>query len=676
MSRQLDLAAAGSLEQDYDPEVQFRRTAQPAKLIVFLLLLGMTGWHLYAAAFGAPATQVMSAVHLAFVLAIAFLVYGATKSAQTAEPVSRWWKPGGIPIWDWACALLGVVAALYYPWSFAELAFRIGNPDPLDLFLGSAMVLLVIEATRRSMGWPLSVIVVLALCYALFGNHLSGLWVHAGSTWPAVVSHLYLTQEGIFGLPIVVMSTYVFLFVLFGVLATRMGLGQLFLDVASAIAGRYAGGPAKVSVLSSAMMGTISGSSVANTVTTGSLTIPAMKRIGYRPEFAGAVEAAASTGGQITPPIMGAAAFIMAEFLGVPYLTIVTAAAIPAFMHFLAVFTMVHLEAKRTGLVGLPASELPRIWAAMRTGWPTLIPLVVLLTVLFQGYTPVRAAFSGIVAAIIVGLVNPRQRMSFWDLVDALATGARYAIAIGAAAAAVGMFVGVITLSGVGFKVSYAVTQAAAQFAEDIGPLVQVVSFGAIDTAQITLFVTLLMIAIACILMGCGIPTTALYIILAAVAAPAVMLMGVPPIAAHLFVLYYGVLADLTPPVCVAAYAAAGIAGANPFRTGLTAFRLGNAKALVPMVFVYAPSMLLVVDGFSWSELIVTVATCILGIVLLGAALTGWLFAALGIAARAVAGLAALLMISPNLWATGLGLAIALPLVIWNRRARLVPQPA
>jgi len=672
----LDLERAGRLEEEYDPEMHFRPLAQPAKFLVFLLLLAMGLFHWWTAGFGQPATQVMSATHLAFVLAIGFLVYGAGRSAPPATAPARWWRPGGVPLWDWGMAAIGVAAVVYYPLTFADLAFRIGNPNALDLVMGTATIGLVLELTRRAMGWPLALIVAGALLYALQGHRLSGLFGHAGSSWPALVSHLYLTQEGLFGLPIVVMSTIVFHFVLFGVVATRMGLGQLFLDLATAAAGRYAGGPAKVSVLSSAMFGSISGSSVANTVTTGSLTIPAMKRIGYRPEFAGAVEAAASTGGQIMPPIMGAAAFVMAEFLGVPYLQICIAAAIPAALHFFAVFMMVHLEARRTGLRGLSEAEIPRVGRVLAEGWPTLVPLFVLVGVLFEGYTPTKAAFWGTTSALLVGLLNPRKRLSLPMIAEIFAFGARYAIAIGAAAAAVGMFVGVITLSGVGFKVSFAVTQQAAQLAEDLEPLVGLLSLGAIQAADLTRFFTLLFIALACVIMGCGIPTTALYIVLAAVAAPALVLLGIPPLAAHLFVLYYGVLADLTPPVCVAAYAAAGIAGADAFKTGLTAFRLGNAKALVPFVFVYAPSMLLVLPGFSWAELFLTLGTAVAGIVLLAAALTGFLFAPLGPLARLAAGLAAFLMISPSLVTSLSGLALGLPVVLVSRARRAATATA
>ena len=374
------------------------------------------------------------------------------------------------------------------------------------------------------------------------------------------------------------------------------------------------------------MFGMISGSSIANTVTTGALTIPAMKRVGYKPHFAAAVEATASTGGQITPPLMGAAAFVMAEFLEIPYRDIIIAAIVPAALHFLGVLVMVHLEAKRLGLRGLTTEELPQAWRVLRDGWPTLIPLVILVGTLLTGRTPYAAAFYGITACIVVGFLNPRCRLTLGELWDAFKTGAKYALAVGAAAAAVGVIVGVVTLSGMGFRVSFIVVN----FASELGTSVAgIFPFGLVSAQGAALFLTLLLTGVACIVLGAGIPTTACYIILAAIAAPALAQLGVSPLVSHFFVFYYGVLADVTPPVAVAAYAGAGIAGANPFRTGNTAFRLANAKALVPFVFVYAPSLLLIADGFSLYDFVVALAGCILGIVFLGAALTGYLLTAM-----------------------------------------------
>ncbi len=326
----------------------------------------------------------------------------------------------------------------------------------------------------------------------------------------------------------------------------------------------------------------------------------------------------------------------------------------------------VHFEAKRLGLRGMDPDEIPRLWPTIRDGWPTVIPLVLLVTVIMQGYTPYLAAFAGISACIVVGFLNPRNRMTLKDLWDAFDMGARYALAVGAAAAAVGIVVGVVTLTGAGFRISFIVTQAAVQTAEFFRPVVEALPAGMGSMQGLTLFMTLVFIALICIAMGAGIPTTALYIVLAAIAAPAVQQLGVPPLAAHLFILYYGILADLTPPVCVAAYAAAGIAGSNPFRTGLTAFRLGMAKATVPFVFAYAPVMLIMVDDFTWSAFLFTTITCAIGVLLLGIGMTGYAFTHMGLLSQGVLVVSALLMISPNGMMTGLGAVIAAPVLLLN----------
>jgi TRAP transporter 4TM/12TM fusion protein len=577
-----------------------------------------------------------------------------------------------VPVADWILAVAGVVSALYVPWIFDDLAFRVGNPLPIDVAMGTMLILVLLEAVRRSMGWPLAAIALLFIAYAWFGRSMPGPVVHPGANWSGIVNHLYLTSQGIYGTALGVIATYVFHFVLFGVMATRIGLGQLFIDLASAVAGRYAGGPAKVAVLSSALLGSISGSSIANTVTTGSLTIPAMIRIGYPRHFAAAVEAASSTGGQITPPVMGAVAFLMIEYLGVPLTTILTAALVPAFMHFFGVLVQVHLEARRRGLRGLTAEELPRAWAVLRAGWPTIIPLILLIAVLMSGRTPYLAAFTGITAciAVLIGqcLVRyplaeaPRHvALGVWD---GFVTGARQTLAVTAAAALVGVVIGVVTLTGVGFKIAYMVTTVAAHWASGAYDWLAVLPFQVMDVASLTLLFTLIMTAVVCVLMGCGIPTTANYLIMIAVAAPILGLLGVQPIVAHFFVFYYGVLADITPPVALAAYAAAGIANANAFRAGNTAFRLGMGKALVPFVFAFSPSLLLVTEGFTWTAFSLAAAGCMAGIWMLSAAFSGWLFAPLRGYERILLGLAAILLVAPDLGATLVGLVLVVPPVL------------
>ena len=715
------------LEEKFDPEMRFRPTLPPATVIVKWLLIILSGFHFYTAGFGLLRETTHRGVHLAFVLGLIFLVFAATKSDASSTVSKSRLSIGGVPLIDWLLGLACAASVMYIPYVFDDLAFRVGNPDTMDVVMGSVLFVTLLEATRRSMGWPLPLIALGFTAYALTGPYFPGLLKHAGASWSQMINHQYLTSQGIYGVAVGVVATYVFHFVLFGVLATRIGLGQLFLDIASTVAGRYAGGPAKVSVFGSAMFGTLSGSSVANAVTVGSLTIPAMIRVGYRREFAGAVEAASSTGGQITPPVLGAAAFLMVEFLNVSYQTIIAAAIVPAFMHFFGVFMQVHFEAKRYGLRGLTEEEMPKLRESFRQRWPTLIPLALLIAILVSGRTPYLAAFTGITSCMIVGLSTTvwGNRSTNWlmlvvlhvllalvafvdwgsdgetiklgflalgialiwagqkwlglvgridnaVLLEAFETGAKYALAVGAAAASVGIVIGVVTLTGVGFKISFIITgwaQMISAFLMDWLP-----AFMA-DSKSLTLLAALFMTGIVCILMGCGIPTTANYIIMVTVAAPTLVQLGVEPLVAHFFVFYYGVLADITPPVALAAYAAAGMAGGDPFKTGNMAFRLGLAKVLVPFVFVFSPSLLLVAKGFTWADFAITFTGCVLGIVALAAALSGYLLTVMKGWERALCAIAALCLIAPGLKISLLGVAIMIPVLVhqWMHRDRGTP---
>lgn len=676
---EVDIERADALEAKYDPDLQFRPLANIATWVVGTLLVCLSLFHYYVAGFGVIRELMLRGIHLSFVLGLAFLVFGVRrKNLMGGAPApSTWYAPFGIPLTDWLIAAVTVVATMYLPLlSTTAVSMRVGNPSTTDIVMGTLMVILVLEATRRSMGPTLPIVALVFVAYALFGRYAPGILVHPGASWTGLVNHLYMTNQGVYGIAVGVVAKYVFLFVVFGVIATRIGLGQLFIDLASVVAGRYAGGPAKVAIFSSAMLGMINGSSIANTVTTGSLTIPAMKKVGYEPHFAGAVEATASTGGQITPPIMGAAAFIMAEYLAMPYREILYAAFIPAAMHYLGIFTMVHLEAKKLGLRGLRPDELPKLFTVLRDNWLTLIPIVALIVMILMGRTPDNAAFWGITLSVVVGFINPRNRLTVAGLLDALRMGAKYALSIGAAAATVGIVVGVVTLTGVGFRFSYLVIQIAQDIAEVVAPLVP---FGLVSITDITLFVTLVFTAVACIFMGAGIPTTATYIILVSVAAGSLLTLQVPLLVAHFFVFYYGVLADITPPVALAAYAGAGIAHSDPFRTGNTAFRLAAAKALVPFVFVYSPVMLLVAVDFSWGDFIVTITGCIIGILMLGTAMIGFIVAPINAAERTLMGLAALCLIAPSLMSTAVGLLIAAPVLIrqvsaWQRARDVVAE--
>ncbi|MCR9236693.1 MAG: TRAP transporter permease [Alphaproteobacteria bacterium] len=655
-----------AIERKYDPETAFRPMGKQISFAIATALVAMSVYHFYASGFGLIRELLHRGIHLSFVLGLVFLFFGWRRE-DGRVPLTDLLRLQGIPWLDIVFSVLAVGAALYLPLLPPEvLAERVGNPSQSDVLMGTALLVLTLEAARRSIGPTLPIIALFFIGFAIFGPIMPGALKHGGTSWLGLINHIYMTNQGIYGVAIGVMAQYVFLFILFGVLATRIGLGQLFIDLAMVIAGRYAGGPAKVAIFSSAFMGTISGSSIANTVTTGALTIPAMKRVGYPAHFAGATEATASTGGQITPPILGAAAFIMVEYLEIPLRDIVAAALFPALLHYFGIFIMVHLEAKKLGLRGLRAEELPKTAVVLKQHWLSIIPLAILVYFILSGRTPDFAAVYGIIACVVVGFLNPVNRLTIPDLWNSLAAGARSTLAVGAAAATVGVIVGVVTLTGVGFRLGYVVVQTATDIGAIVGSIWPL-SYFAIE--QWALFFSLVLIAIACIVMGAGIPTTATYIILVAVAAPALAQLQVQPLVAHFFVFYYGVLADITPPVALAAYAAAGIAGSNPFKTGNTAFRLGIAKALVPFVFVYSPALLLVADGFTWWAFSITLAGAMMGIGSLGVAFSGYFLTNLPQAQRWWVGIVSFLFIAPGLATMGIGILAMMPILILQLRA-------
>ncbi|MBO3760456.1 TRAP transporter permease [Ciceribacter sp. L1K22] len=655
------------IEESFDPELRFRVLAWPLTILTSAVLFLLSCYHFYTAGFGIPQATVHRGLHLGVTLLVVFLSFSAFGKKEIRPGALA---PFGLPLADWVLGIAGLIAALYVPWIYDDLAFRVGNPLPIDVVMGTILIVVLLEAVRRSMGWPLPVIALLFIAYAYFGKAMPGIFVHPGASWTNIVNHLYLTSQGIYGTALGVIATYVFHFVLFGVMATRIGLGQLFIDVASALAGRYAGGPAKVSVLSSALLGSISGSSIANTVTTGALTIPAMIRIGYPRHFAAAVEAAASTGGQITPPVMGAVAFLMIEYLGLPLTTILTAALVPAFMHFFGVLVQVHLEARRLGLRGLSLDELPNAWKVLKEGWLSVVPLIVLVAILLSGRTPFSAAFWSITACIGVLVIQQVResgvmhglRGAAHGVWEGFILGAKQSLSVTAAAALVGVVIGVVTLTGVGFKIAYMVTGLAQDWAASVHGMLAFLPFELMGVPTLTLLFTLILTAVVCILMGCGIPTTANYIIMVAVAAPILGLLGVEPLVAHFFVFYYGVLADVTPPVAMAAYAGAGIANANAFKAGNTAFRLSMGKALVPFVFAFQPALLLVTQNFTWTAFFLAFAGTVLGIWALAAAVSNWLFSTLRWYERIALVFAAILLVAPDLTATLIGILLMTPI--------------
>ena len=662
---EINVKEAEELEKKYDSGLQTRVIGPNLIKFTYYFSILFAAYHYITSGIGVPIDYWHMGSHMAGVMILVFIGFPAIrgKSNSQLQP-NAWWIYGNVPIWDWLLIIAGVSSAYYVGITWYEIDFeflggrfqlpdqvmRQGNPAQIDVVFGTILVCVLLEAVRRTLGIIVPIIICIFTVYAVFGMYMPFQIIkHPGVSWDLFINSMYFPEEGIFGVTLWIVSTVVFHFVLFGILAQRMGLGQFFVDVATVAAGRYTGGLAKVSVVSSAFFGTISGSSIANTVSTGSLTIPNMKRMGYPGHLAGGVEAASSAGGQITPPIMGAAAFVMAEFLELPYTTIILAALVPAAMHYVGVISIVHFKAKRLGLSGMPESEIPKLWDVIRRGWPTAIPLAVLIYVLFSGYSPHMAAFWGITTALVVGFLNPMHRIGLNDIMDGCVVGVKYALAVGAVCSAIGIVVGVVNTTGLGFRLGFMVTEVAVNFGEATLPLIAWFPLADFNLQDITLFISLVMIAVTCIFMGAGLPTTALYIMLATVAQPALGNLGVPPLASHLFVLYYGVISEITPPVCASAYAAAGIAGANPFKTGLSAFSLGIGKLLVPMVFVYSPAMLIVLDDyFTWAEFIQTATTCALGVFLISASVAGYFLAYMNGPSRVMFALAGLLLVSPN----------------------------
>ena len=720
----LDNKALEELEKQYDSSLVTRDNGPLLGRFIYWSMIAFALYHLWTAGFGTPVDHVHMGIHLGGLFLFIFVGYPLIKTARSLE-----WRgpsalaPGNVPIYDWILALAAIFAALFlwlswrgftgFGFSIPEQTLRQGNPSGTDVVLGTVLIVAVLEIARRTIGFVLPLIISVFIIYALFGPYMPAqILKHPGVNWQQFVNNMYFPSEGIYGVTLWVVSTVVFHFVLFGVVAQRMGLGQFFVDNAMILAGRYTGGPAKVSVVSSAFFGTISGSSIANTVSTGSMTIPNMKKMGYPGHFAGGVESAASAGGQITPPIMGAASFLMAEYLEVPYTTIVIAAIVPAIMHYVGVISIVHFTAKRLGLNAYPKDQLPNFLKVWRDGWHTILPLIALLMVLFSGYSPNMAAFVGMVLCIIVGFCSMRKPATiiiplaflgfiFWkaspysgegytpvmagilaaltitsvlhrkerqpirELFDSMHVGVQYALAVGAASAAVGIVVGVINTTGVGFRLGFMVTGGAQDIASALSPWLSWTGIEAFSQSALQQFFSLVLIAMACIFMGAGLPTTALYIMLVAVATPALTQLGVPPLATHMFVLYYGVISEITPPVCASAYAAAGIAGANPFRTGLSAFTLGVGKLMVPMVFVYAPTMLIVLpEYFTITSFLQVTLSCAFGIFAIATAVSAYFLTPMTAWMRWLMAIGGLLLVAPSVSSDLVALAVMAPVLI------------
>jgi TRAP transporter 4TM/12TM fusion protein len=669
----------------------------PVGKFIFLLAVFFSAWQIAMAAYSPLPSIVMRSMHVGFVLLLTFILTARLHEKQ------------GWRVWrDWGLGLLGFALAFYH-WVYeADIILNSGMPSTTDLVVGSMMVVLVFEAARRMMGLALPTICACFLAYALLGQYLPSPLNHRGYGFDQVVDQMYLGTEGIFGIPTYVSATYIFLFIVFGSFLERAGIVTLFTDVAIGSVGGSRGGPAKVAVVSSAMMGTVNGSGVANVVTTGQFTIPLMIRMGFKPAFAGAVEATASMGGQIMPPVMGAVAFIMAETLNIPYTEVIRAAIIPAILYFGTAFWMVHLEAGRLGLMGVPKNELPSVRKALVKGWPLALPLVVLIGLLFMGYTPLFAGTAGLAftAILISGKALSAQmgplilRVAFWIvvgglaalgnrafgidaifaiiavlvaglmavkggkktitmMVEAMAEGARNALPVAVACALVGVIIGTMTLTG-----------AATNFTRMI-----------VEVGADSLFLSLLMTMGACLVLGMGIPTIPNYIITSSLVGPALENLGVPLIVSHMFVFYFGILADLTPPVALAAFAASPIARAPGLKIGINCMRIAVAGFVVPFMAVYTPALMLQ-DGGPLAEeigyipaVVYVLIKAVLSVGLWGAASIGYLTRPLSWLERIWAAAAALVLVVALPATDEIGFALAIAFIVWQwvltRRAKV-----
>lgn len=656
--------------------------------LVAAIALAFSIFQMYTAAFSPLSSLVTRSIHVGFLVLLAFALYPGWREGRRER----------VPWFDWLLGATAFTLGLYH-WVFeTELILRSGDPSPADLVVGSIIVILVFDACRRIMGWALPIMCGLFLAYGLLGQYLPAGLSHRGYGFDQVVNQLSLGTEGIFGIATLVSSTYIFLFILFGAFLEQAGMAKLFTDVALGLVGRTRGGPGKVAVVTSAFMGTINGSGVANVLTTGQFTIPLMKRFGFRAPFAGAVEATASMGGQIMPPVMGAVAFIMAETLDVSYLTVVKAAIIPAILYFVTVLWMVHLEAGRMRLAGLPPEDCPNWRAALFGRGYLLLPLVVLVYLIMAGFTPLFAAIAALsfTAIMILGGSASRVfnqtilRIIFWIVIGVAASaffkfgivpvlgviavllavnivqkggrptlhimhlglveGAKSALSVGIACAIVGVIVGVLTLTGL---------------ASSVAGLI-------VDMAKDSLFLSLFVTMIICLILGMGIPTIPNYIITSSIAGPALLMLGVPLLVSHMFVFYFGIMADLTPPVALAAFAASSIAKTSAMRIGLNCMRIAVAGFVVPFMAVYAPELML--QSTDVVAIVYIIFKALLSIGLWGAAAIGFFHSRLSWPERLLGAVAAFFLVVALPVTDEIGFALAAVFLLWQgwrwRRAR------
>ena len=628
-------ALAQTLVEEKDSESRTRMFSGPWANIVSALALAFSLFQLAASTFWTLDAITLRAVHILFLLTLSFLLYPALRREQRQRRAPT--------LYDALCICAGLFSFGYLVLNYTNITLRGGWFEPADYAVASVGLIVCFEMARRVVG-NLAALALVFLAYNFFGYLIPGAFGHPGYSWNRVVEHMFWGSQGLLGVGVGVSATYIFLFVLFGAFLKYSGFSDFINDLALTLVGRTAGGPAKVSVIASALMGMINGSALANVATTGAITIPLMKKTGYRAEFAGAVEGVASTGGQFAPPIMGAVGFIMAEFLGVPYTTVMLAAAIPAFLYYFTLLMAVHFEARKLGLRGLSREHIPNAANVLKERGHLLLPLIALMALLFMGYTPLFAAAISIAVTVAASWLSPRTRMGLSSILMAMEEGARGAVGVGAACVIIGVIIGTVSLTGLGLTFGY-----------------EILKFVGKDQ----MYLGGLFVMIMSTILGMGVPGVAAYVIVAAVAVPVLTGVGVQPLAAHMFCLFYACLSNITPPVAMSSYVAAGIARSNETKTSLIAMRLGLTGFILPFFFLNNP-LLLYSPGHSGLATLWAFITAALGVSALAAGLEGWLFTRCNPAMRAMLLAAAFLAIDPGLITDAVGLGLICTVCVWN----------
>lgn len=628
-------AKTNAIIEKVDKESATRKFTGKIKSFFYIFAILVSLYHLYTAIFGPPVTLVHRSLHVAMMCAMCFLMYPMRKKSSRTTPS---WL-------DWLLAVLSFTVPFYIWHDYLGVVERAGRASQMDMIMATLLVALVLEATRRCSGKALPILSLCFILYGMYGREFPGMFMHRGYDWLSLSNHFFANTEGIYGTSVNVSSSYIFLFILFGCVMTKSGMGKFFNDISLSIAGHTKGGPAKVSVVAAGLLGSINGSAVANVVTTGSFTIPLMKKTGYSAEFAGAVSAAASVGGQLLPPIMGAAAFIMAEILGVKYSEIIIWAAIPALLYYMGILIQVQLRASKDGLVGVPREQLPRTKDVLKAQGHLIIPILFLLYMLFMsGSTVVYAAVLTIGVTILVAALKKSTRMKPKAIVDALAEGAKQTVSVAIACACVGIVVGVSSKTGFGLTMANTI----------------------ISLGNTSIMFTLVFTMVTCMILGMGLPSIPSYIITSSIAAPALFKLGIPNAAAHMFSFYFAMFANLTPPVALAAFAAAGVSGGDPMKTGWTSVKLAVAGFIIPYIFVLSPQLMLI--NTTLAEGLFTAATAALGVFLLAVACEGYVYAPVNIPMRLISLAGALLLMVPGVQTDIIGAVILIGVIFLQKR--------